>query len=787
MHLNVRPNLITSMKSRERLSYPIVSSLAVWAGVIALFLSVPLKAWADDLLVAEGERVTLSQSAAYEKIDVQGTLTVCDGAVVTVPNLALGAASGVAQIVATGAGSKVGEAVSNMAQPPTALTLGVNGRAGQLVCQDGGAIGVSKLTIAADARTNETGFVDWGRIAGGRLALREAQNASSVTGRIVCAGGTLASAQAWYPAMFQKGAFRLEVEEGATFQLSFQHVGGQTFNAKEATVLLDGDGHFSFAGSRDNDAYKIDFNKGVTFNPSGKLRLASCRYFFHDGVTFGPNLQGIELADGSLTVDAGVVVRTPSFVLGEDAVLDGQGTLQLVVAESDRTVFRPSIAEGATLVVEKLGPGALGIEEAGSIPSFVLTEGSVCFSADVTVGSLTLASGATCVVDGATVTATELNDHGARVELVNGGRIVRVADVDADELAECRDYEASRGGLMKTGLGTLRLYDPALTGTVHVAAGTLAFSRKGLSDRYVRLTFKELLPFWYGGNYKPVGLLCGKVALYDANGARCSFKEDLPVRFGRAAVDLQEGEVTAPEGTTYWAENNNFNYFFATYTGYAVRFTRCAVTNTLDAGCWQSVTKRLRPDVPEVDGVNFCGGWDYGNPTTWTVETSATGEDGSWRIVLDKRGARHPNQGQNNTGWLNGVEAAPAYLFSYSEAGVRGLADTLAAQVDAGGTLDFSAKTGGQVLDRLVYDPSRGGGTISNVAFAANGVLEIVSETGKVSDCGDELPWSFVSVGDGANVKTWKVLFNGVAVRRRLDWADGKLRLLRDGCVVVIR
>lgn len=56
----------------------------------------------------------------------------------------------------------------------------------------------------------------------------------------------------------------------------------------------------------------------MTFNPSGKLRLASCNYFFHSGVAFGPNLQGIE--------------------------------------------------------------------EAGAIPSFALTEGSVSFSVDVTVG-----------------------------------------------------------------------------------------------------------------------------------------------------------------------------------------------------------------------------------------------------------------------------------------------------------------------------------------------------------------------------------------------------------------
>lgn len=95
--------------------------------------------------------------------------------------------------------------------------------------------------------------------------------------------------------------------------------------------------------------------------------------------------------------------------------------------------------------------------------------------------------------------------------------------------------------------------------------------------------------------------------------------------------------------------------------------------------------------MPELDGVNFCGQWDHGNPTTWTVETSATGDDCSWRVVLDKRGARHPQQAQSNSGWLNSDGATPAYLFSYSEAGVRGLAETLAVQVDVGGTQVFSS------------------------------------------------------------------------------------------------
>ncbi len=407
------------------------------------------------------------------------------------------------------------------------------------------------------------------------------------------------------------------------------------------------------------------------------------------------------------------------------------------------------------------------------------------------VGTLTLASGTTLSVDGVTVTVRDLDDAGASINLLNGGRIVRLFDVVAGGTTDLRACDASRGGLTKTGEGVLRLYDPALTGTVHVAAGTLTFSRWGLSDRYVRMTFKELLPFWYGdaqGN-RPIGNLNGKVALYDVDGARCAFEEDPSVSFGVAAKDLQAGGLTAPEGTTFeTTQYQNFNFFFSTSTGYTVRFTRCAVTNALDAGCWQTVTKRLLPSVPALDGFNFYAQWDFGNPTTWTVETSATGEEGSWRVVLDKRGERHPQMGANNSLWMNGGDTSPAYLLFYSEPGVRDVADTLAVQVDADATLDFTMKTGGQAIDRLVYDPTRGAGVISNVAFAANGTLEIVNASGKLGDYVGELPWTFSGeTGETDNVKTWRVSFNGAEKRWMLRWQAGRLHLVRCGLVLVFR
>lgn len=51
------------------------------------------------------------------------------------------------------------------------------------------------------------------------------------------------------------------------------------------------------------------------------------------------------------------------------------------------------------------------------------------------------------MVDGATVTVTELGDHGARIDLVSGGRIVRLVDVESDGATPAYLFSYSEAGV----------------------------------------------------------------------------------------------------------------------------------------------------------------------------------------------------------------------------------------------------------------------------------------------------------------------------------------------------
>ncbi len=325
---------------------------AVALASLCLFAS--LVTHGESLTVNDGQSMQISTAATYERIDVHGVLTVSGGAVVTAPDIQLGSTKDEAQIVAVGAGTQVGEASSNNSSARTTLVLGAEGGVGRLIAKDGGSIGICKLTIDATAATSANGFVDYARLeAEGRLAIRESVNESAATGRVVCAGGTLSSAQGWWPTMFAKGAFRLEAVNETTTKISFPYIGHQTFNASGTTVLLDGDGAFRFVGTLGNDGYRVTFNKGTTFNSSGKLNLSTCHYIFNVGVTCGPDFGGIELDRSRLTLAENCVLRLPALDCSGDSVLAGAGALTLDVPDAAETAFAPKLAEGATLTIEK--------------------------------------------------------------------------------------------------------------------------------------------------------------------------------------------------------------------------------------------------------------------------------------------------------------------------------------------------------------------------------------------------------------------------------------------------
>ena len=203
-----------------------------------------------------------------------------------------------------------------------------------------------------------------------------------------------------------------------------------------------------------------------------------------------------------------------------------------------------------------------------------------------------------------------------------------------------------------------------------------------------------------------------------------------------------------------------------------------------DESGWVTIWGHIPSFWKNLDGINFYAKYGCGVPKTWTVETSPTGVDGSWQVVQEIVNIQC-KCGRSASGILNADATKPAAHFRYIEPGVTGLADVLQIRVDAGATLDFSAKTGGQKVDRIYVDATAG--TVKNAVFAETGVIELVGESdGKAKGL---LPLVFDGVSGTENLKNWTVVCGEKTLARRVKFSssDSKLSLESFGLIMIVR
>lgn len=757
--------------------------------VVAMFAVV--SAFADVLVVDDDAVCTLSSSASYEAMDVRGALSVVSGTIsVPLVNVGSSGASGESLLVVSGTGAKLGESNGGLTDATT-INLCENGGWARLVCKDGGSLCAKSVNIRSKAQCADSGYVDFARVEEGTMSLRSVANDSSVTARVVFAGGVYTVNTPFYAHMFTKGSFVIEGEDGATMAFDTVGVPVDAFNAAGISVLVQGasDCSFDMRGANKD----VNFRSGAIFNQTGKLIGKTGQLRFCSGAATGESFGGIELVSGArLYIENGASVMTPSITASEGSELSGDGCLTIRVQSEVTTDYSLAFAENATVALKKVGSGGLNVRGVEWIPSLEVDEGTVTFLTDVRIGRLALAEGVHLIVDGCSVVSESLEDDGATVSCVNGGELPLSLEAGKGDLLFDRNAFRSYGMLTKTGQGTAVLYDPTeISGTVRVEEGVLSFSKLGLSDQYFRFTFKEVLRFWYGGQYSDYKQLDCKVAFYDTEGKKCPVVNVYAAAAGTKAADLKIGHISVPTDVKYAADwpKNDIRYLFKTDTVNSPRFDVILSDPTVSAQ-WQEVTLRLPEGMPPLDGFNLYSPWDFGNLTTWTIESSSTGEEGSWKVVSAEQGARLPEMQQNNCYWLNGDENSPAYKFRYIEPGVTGLAESLTVRVDSGAVLDFTSKSGGQVVNALELDPAKGGGVFSNIVFATSGQLRVVNYAGRVSDLArelGELPWTFSSVGGVENLKNWSVLLHGKEYPNRLSFKDGRVCLSQNGWMVFIR
>ena len=709
--------------------------------------------------------------------------------------------------------------------------------AGKLVVTDGASVKAPSngsddsfvVAAEADGAAVESGVADVLAVAGGSTVCLDFLNNAAATGRIAVAGGLVEfdryGGWKWNYPTFEGNPWIVDVAEGATAY--FYHSGqGGHFNGEGVSVVVKGAGNVRLGQAYSAGAGgSFAVNRGAVIGNTGDLEFYGLYGENPDSVTEfktgakvdGPRKMSINSGSGSkaivLQVNAGAdftvrnidFVRTGARANADDQVC-GDGVIKIDASEADVTV---AANVPATLWSDATKANAIAFEKSGAhdallavtnIPTLVVAEGTATLTNDCTIGELTVADGATLVVDGATVRYASSAGSVGTIELRNGAAKVRVISGTAESgtadasLAMDRSGLASDATLEKTGETDLIVYDPSsVAGLVHVAGGALRFSKRGLSDKFFRLTVKECYP-WRTSTYNGLFL---KVGLYDAAANLIDTGSGSSAAKGTAAEQLKENQWAVPEGSLYDGSDPSPAGAFSCKlfpnaswnVPYFTNATQTLCKDASDESGWQKIWGRLASSWAAIDGINFYSGWGWGIVKTWTVETSQTGADGTWQVVQDI--VDMPQELEHNGyGVLNGdaTGATPAAYFRYVEPGVTGLADTLQIRVDAGATLDFGAKTGGQAIDRVLIDATaESSGTVTNVVFAETGVIELVG--GSVRSAKGLLPLVFEGASGTANLANWTVTCDGKTCNRRVSFAaaEKKIELTPFGTVMVVR
>lgn len=742
------------------------------AGLVAAIVLAGGLARGDDFAVAVDETQTLTAAATYGNVDVQGQL-ILDGkaTVVSVTNkLMLVPGRGVVT-------------VRNNAR----LAMWYN----------------DAFVVAASDAEDVPTSVPVLNLEGPATVTMDVVNKSSVTS-CVAVSGTVAwgrrNGYKWDGTFGKGGPWRVTVAAGGRLTFDHGNQGGH-LNDDGVSVRFEGAGDLAFAhvyNASASGAFRVQAgadiaNTGCLFMRGDKSGVWT---FCNGSRVNGPTNVVAQGAPCAWIVNAGadVTVRNLTWNRSGDTV-SGTGRVTVDASEADVVVAAnvPACVVNTTDTPNTLAFVKTGTHDAvfavTNLPALTVGAGCAVVTNDCRMGRLVVAAGATLIVDGGRIVCSDLEKSG-EIVCRNGGAVsVKTDGTAGDEAGMLRTPLWSMTELVKTGDTDLIVYDPeAVAGFVHVAGGALRFSKRGLSDKYFRLTFKECWPFWYSGQDRHARLF-SKIGLYDSQDKPIHMGWGENAAYGTPAIELKAGQVTAPVGTVIVNSGAALHAVVIandiTTAGYMPEFDKVQ-TNAADTATWQEITARFYADKPAIDGLNFYTGWEHGSPRVWTVETSATGQDGSWRMVMDVANAPSPPN-KNHYDCIGGDKSKPAYHFRYVEPGVTGLADVLQIQVDGGAVLDFTSKTGGQTVDCIVVDLAAGGGTVgtvSNVVFAASGVVELkgVSRLPK-----GELPLICAAASGEENLANWTVAVAGRPRRGSVSLRGERLNVSADGMLLLIR
>lgn len=685
----------------------------------------------------------------------------------------------------------------------------------------------STYTLQSDATADGLGGIDAVQIgAGASFYCPTIASGNDATGVVSFAGAGAkldrSNDNAWYSTWFSSGKWELVDSTGDGIALSAANAWNNgNFNADGVSVRLTGscDVKVSSGFTSNRAQGEMFFNRGFTFANRGKVFLLSSywgTYTVNSDDVFAPSVSGVYLsrsgsknAPVSLKVAKGKVASIKNLEAYDGGCCEGSGTVRMGEDDSDG-VLKANV-EGGELTVEKVGAGTLSVTVCTNIPSLVVKGGAVVLKSTMPVKRLSVADGATVTVDGVSIAVSETDAASLkRVSCINGGKVVICKGGEDDEYL--RDGIAFKDGfeLRKAGTGrTILCADSCADyGMYHLQDGQILFSKRGLTDRYLRFTFKKVLGWINYSNVleAPGYLRLKQIALFKVDGTRtCHTTSDAfnyhSEHDGWSADQLSKGEISVNVGTTFGTTSSNWRctpegLFYINDGDWPV-FNRNVLDNADDETTWQEVTVRLRDNVPALDGYSFQANYCNGLPTTWTVESSATGVDGSWQVIADEKSVQFDAAKKNhNAGWLDGYAAKGdgtvsdntgrlAMYFNYVEPGVGSAGGSGATvELENGSVLDASNINGGLGVCKIIYDNSLGGGTLKNIRFLQSGVVEIVTSGGIKPTM---LNIKVENPVDAMKLKDWQVTINGKTSSRQAQIVGGFLALQPRGLVLTVR
>lgn len=698
----------------------------------------------------------------------------------------------------------------------------------KIIINDGKTLKANSYALQSDAAADDFGRVDAVRIgAGSTFYSPTITSANAATGVIVFAGTGAkidrSSDNSWGSTLFSSGNWELADETGTGINFSLPTAwSGGNLNAAGVGVRLTGSGNIvmsaGFTTTRSQGL--MNLNRGFAFANNGKVTFTSTyygTYVINADDVFQPSVTGVYVsrsnykeAPVTLKIESGKTASVKNLVAYDGGSCDGAGTVRMGEGDSDGTL-KVKI-EGSGLTIEKVGTGTLSVPICNKIPSLVVKGGTVVLSAEMPVGKLSVAEGAAVTVDGVTVAVSEADKASqTRVSCVNGGKLVISKGGDGDVyLRDAITFDDDKE-FLKIGSGRAILCSDLCEnkGIYHVQGGQILFSKRGLADKYLKFTFKKVLGWinYFSVLQSPGYLHLKQIALFNVNGGRtCHRAADAfwynAAHNGYSANKLGKGEISVNEGTTF-ASSYDGNWrctpegLFYTEQGDWPVFNTHKLNDADDPTTWQEVTVHLQDNVDLLDGYSFQANYCDGLPTTWTIESSATGTDGTWRTIADEANVQFEAAKKNhNAGWLDGYAANGdgrvtdttgrlAMYFNYIVPGVGSASGSGATvELENEAVLDASNISAGLLVKKIVYDCTLGGGTLKNVQFVPSGVLEIVNASGS------RRPSISIAVTDpidAENLKTWQVEIDGKVSSSGVAIVDGEVVLQPSGLLLIVR